>query len=77
MEKYAQLGYYIIATLVIVGGAVWKLSAKMAASEERWKAMSDDLTTLRTNHLHHIEKDIEELKSYIKMFVEHLITKGQ
>jgi len=77
MENYAQLSYYVIATVVIVGGAVWRLSARLAATEEKWKAVSEEITLMRTNHLHHIEKDIDELKGYIKLFLEHLIKKGQ
>lgn len=66
-----------MATVVIVGGAVWKLSSRLTASEEKWKAISSDITIMRTNHLHHIEKDIEEVKGYIKMFIEHLIKKAE
>lgn len=69
MKDYAQFIYYVLATVAIVGGAVWRLSSKISTVETL-------ATTLRDNHFHHMEADMLEVKGYIKMFVEHLIKRG-
>lgn len=61
-----NLIYYSCATLVLIGGLVWKLSASISA-------LKTSVHIIETNHLKHIEDDIREVKEFLKILLTNAI----
>lgn len=62
--------YYSAATVILVGGLVWKLASEIAA-------LKVSVSTIQNNHLTHIEADIRDIKDYLKILFSHAVEAQQ